>query len=91
MSRSIWKGPYSSPRLREKIAEAKQGSKKKEIKIKTKDRSSSILPEYIDQILAIHNGKDWIEVKIGQEHVGHKLGEFSPSKKVAVYKRKKRK
>lgn len=89
MSRSIWKGPYTSPKLRKRIAEVKKG--KKEIKIATKDRNSSIIPEYIDQKIAIHNGKDWIEVKISQEHVGHKLGEFAPSKKVAVYKRKKRK
>ena len=61
------------------------------ISIHTKERDSMILPEFMGIQFFIHNGHDWISLVVDQEHVGHKLGEFAPTKKVAVYKRKKRK
>ncbi len=77
MSRSSKKGPYVDPRLLEKIAAAK-GSK---AVIKTWSRDSEISPEMIGHTMGVHNGKDFIEVLVTEEMIGHKLGEFSPTRK----------
>ena len=76
MSRSSKKGPYVDPKLLKKVAAATHGSK-----IKTGSRSSEIAPEMVGYVFAVHNGKDFIDVRVTEEMVGHRLGEFSPTKK----------
>jgi small subunit ribosomal protein S19 len=78
MSRSLKKGPYIDPRLLEKIAKLKHGSKEA---IKTWSRSSMISPEMDGYTFNVHNGKDFIAVLTTEEMVGHRLGEFSLTKK----------
>ena len=78
MSRSSKKGPYVDPKLLKKIAKLKPGSK---TAIKTWARDSEIAPEMVGYIFSVHNGKDFIEVRIKEEMVGHRLGEFSPTRK----------
>ncbi len=72
MPRSLKKGPYVDQKLMEKIKNSKKGTV-----IKTWSRESTVAPEMIGHILGIHNGKDFVEVKIREDMVGHKLGEFS--------------
>ena len=79
MSRSLKKGPYLDEKLLKKI----EGKKPEDIKgaIKTWARRSQISPEMVGFTFAVHNGKEHIEVFVSEEMVGHRLGEFSPSKK----------
>lgn len=77
MSRSSKKGPYVDPKLLKKIANLKPG----DTTIKTWSRDSEISPEMVGFTFAVHNGKDFISVKISEEMVGHYLGEFSPTRK----------
>ena len=76
MARSLKKGPYIDQRLLEKIKKAKPG----EI-IKTWARDCVIFPEMIGFTFGVHNGREFIKVKVTEEMVGHKLGEFSPTTK----------
>ncbi|OGY57030.1 MAG: 30S ribosomal protein S19 [Candidatus Colwellbacteria bacterium RBG_13_48_8] len=78
MSRSTKKGPYVDPKLLEKIKRVKPESR---TVIKTWSRSSAISPEMIGYVFGIHNGKDFIEVSITEDMVGHKLGEFAPTRR----------
>ena len=78
MSRSLKKGPYVDEKLLEKIKKLKAGDK---TVIKTWARNSTISPEMVSFSFGIHNGKKHIEVFISEDMVGHKLGEFSPTKK----------
>jgi len=78
MSRSLKKGPYVDAKLLKKIANLKSGDKSI---IKTWARSSSITPEMIGYTFGVHNGKIHIPVFISEDMVGHKLGEFSPTRK----------
>lgn len=78
MSRSLKKGPYIDPKLLKKIAKIKPDSGQV---IKTWSRASVISPEMIGYTFAVHNGKDFIEIKITEEMVGHRLGEFAPTRK----------
>lgn len=78
MSRSSKKGPYVDPKLLKKIAKLGHGSK---IIIKTWSRDSEIAPEMVGFIFGVHNGKDFVEVVIREEMVGHRLGEFSLTRK----------
>lgn len=78
MSRSLKKGPYVDQKLLEKISRLKVGDK---TIIKTWARSSTIVPEMIGFTFGVHNGKTHLPVFITEEMVGHKLGEFSPSRK----------
>ena len=78
MPRSLKKGPFVDQRLVEKIK--KLGPDSKEI-IKTWKRSCTIVPEMIGFSLGVYNGKNFITVKISEDMVGHKLGEFSPTTK----------
>ncbi|HEY4514565.1 MAG TPA: 30S ribosomal protein S19 [Candidatus Paceibacterota bacterium] len=78
MSRSLYKGPYVDPRVTKKIAgkdPMKSGV------IKTWARDSVISPEMVGFNFGVHNGKDFIEVRIVEEMVGHRLGEFSQTRK----------
>ena len=78
MSRSVWKGPFVDPTLIKKVEKLKDKSNKPPIK--TWSRKSTIIPEFIGHSFLIHNGKKFIPIKIVEEMVGHKLGEFSPTR-----------
>jgi small subunit ribosomal protein S19 len=78
MSRSLKKGPYVDQRVIKKIANRRAGDK---TPIKTWSRACTIVPEMIGFTFAVHNGKDFISVYIVEEMVGHRLGEFSPTRK----------
>ncbi|MDD3170264.1 MAG: 30S ribosomal protein S19 [Candidatus Paceibacterota bacterium] len=77
MSRSLKKGPYIDQRLMEKVKKQKADDGP----VKTWSRACTIAPEMIGYTFAVHNGKDFIPVRITEEMVGHKLGEFSPTTK----------
>ena len=79
MTRSIWKGPFVHPSLLKKIDKLKDKPDKKPIK--TWSRNSTIIPEFVGHSFLIHNGKNFIPITISEEMVGHKLGEFSPTRK----------
>ncbi len=76
MPRSLKKGPYVDPKLLKKVEAAKPGQV-----IKTWSRSSTITPEMVGYTFGVHNGRQHVSVTIGEEMVGHKLGEFSPTRK----------
>lgn len=78
MARSIKKGPYVYHKLLQKIEKA-QSSGKKSV-IKTWSRSSMVIPDMVGLTIAVHNGKTFIPVYITENMVGHKLGEFSPTR-----------
>ena len=78
MSRSLKKGPYVDPKLLKKVLALKPGDK---TQIKTWARTSSIAPEMVGFTIAVHNGKDFLPVRVVENMVGHKLGEFSPTRK----------
>jgi small subunit ribosomal protein S19 len=78
MARSIKKGPFYDEYLMKKVKKLNQ-IKKKEI-IKTWSRRSTIMPEFIEHTFAVYNGKEHITVYITEDMVGHKLGEFSPTR-----------
>lgn len=78
MSRSIKKGPYVDPRLLEKFEKMNKKGEKKPIK--TWSRRSTIIPEFVGFTFSIHNGNKFISVYITENMVGHKLGEFSPTR-----------
>ena len=78
MARSIKKGPYVDTKLAKHIAEMEQSGSKRVIR--TWSRSSTITPEFIGHTVAIHNGKKCFPVYITENMVGHKLGEFAPTR-----------
>ena len=78
MSRSVWKGPFVDPSLIKKVEKQKNETNKKPIK--TWSRKSTIIPEFVGISFLIYNGKKFIPIKISEEMVGHKLGEFSPTR-----------
>ena len=78
MARSLKKGPFVDEKLLKKIQKINEGGKKKVIK--TWSRRSMITPEFVGHTLAIHNGNKFIPVFISEDMVGHKLGEFSPTR-----------
>jgi len=78
MSRSVWKGPFVDPSLIKKVEQLK--SKSNPAPIKTWSRKSTIIPEFVGISFLIYNGKKFIPIKISEEMVGHKLGEFSPTR-----------
>jgi small subunit ribosomal protein S19 len=78
VARSIRKGPYIEPHLMAKVEEANRTNSRKVIK--TWSRRSTILPEMVGMTFAVHNGKKFIPVFVTENMVGHKLGEFSPTR-----------
>ena len=78
MSRSSKKGPFVDPKLLKKISGLKPGVK---TVIKTWSRASEISPEMVGFTFGVHNGKDFISVSVNEDMVGHRLGEFSPTRK----------
>ena len=78
MARSLKKGPYIDEKLMKKLKDKRPGDK---AVIKTWSRASTIVPEMVGFTLGVHNGKDFVPVFVTEEMVGHKLGEFSPTRK----------
>lgn len=78
MSRSLKKGPFVDPKLAKKVAGL--GSEDRTI-VKTWSRASTIPPEFVGRTFAVHNGKVHVPVFVTENMVGHKLGEFSPTRK----------
>ncbi len=78
MSRSLKKGPFVDKKLVEKVEEMTKTGQKKVIK--TWSRSSTITPEYVGHTFAVHNGNKFIPVYVHEGMVGHKLGEFAPTR-----------
>jgi small subunit ribosomal protein S19 len=76
--RSLKKGPYVDPKLMKKILAMNEKNERNVIK--TWSRRSTIVPEFIGHTLAVHNGRKFIPVYITENMVGHKLGEFSPTR-----------
>jgi small subunit ribosomal protein S19 len=78
VSRSIKKGPFIEKSLYKKVVEmSKSGDKKL---IKTFSRTSTVIPEMVGQTISVYNGKTWVPVYITENLVGHKLGEFAPTR-----------
>ena len=79
MARSIKKGPYVDANLESKIVNMAEGKLKKGV-IKTWSRRSTITPDFVGQTFAVHNGNKFIPVYVTEFMVGHKLGEFAPTR-----------
>lgn len=78
MPRSLKKGPFIDEHLRRKVLNARETNSRKIIK--TWSRRSTILPEFVGLTFAVHNGKKFLPVFVTEDMVGHKLGEFSPTR-----------
>jgi len=85
MSKSKWKGPNASFILLDAI---NQQSKKEII---TQSRNSVILPQFVGKTIQVHNGKSYAKVNVTENMIGHKLGEFAPTRKRFSFKQKKQK
>ena len=86
MGRSLKKGPFIDPKLAKKVADL---AKDDRTIIKTWARSCTIAPEFVDRTIAVHNGKVHVPVFITENMVGHKLGEFAPTRKFRQHGGKK--
>lgn len=82
MSRSLKKGPFCDPKLLKKVQNMPAGTR---TVIKTWSRSSTIFPEMVGFTFGVHNGKSHLPVVVVEEMVGHKLGEFSPTRKFRTH------
>lgn len=78
MARSVWKGPFVDGYLLKKAEAVHQSGRKDVIKIWS--RRSTILPQFVGLTFAVHNGKKFIPVLVSEEMIGHKFGEFSPTR-----------
>ncbi len=78
MARSVWKGPFVEKNLLKKVEEARASSKN--MVIKTWSRRSTILPNMVGLTFGVHNGKKFIPVLVTDQMIGHKLGEFAPTR-----------
>jgi len=83
MSRSLKKGPFVDPKLMKKVMKVKSLPRDEWDKhpIRTYSRASTITPEMIGLTFEVHNGKNFIKVKVNEDMVGHRLGEFAPTRK----------
>ncbi len=79
MSRSLKKGPFADEHLMKKV-DAMNASGKKEV-IKTWSRRSTIFPSFLEHTFAVYNGKEFVPVYVTEDMIGHKLGEFVPTRK----------
>jgi small subunit ribosomal protein S19 len=78
MSRSVWKGPFIDSYLIKKAEEARASKKNTQIKIWS--RRSTIIPLFVGLVFAVHNGKVFVPVLVSEQMVGHKFGEFAPTR-----------
>ena len=76
MSRSVWKGPFVEASLLKKVEKLKNGKKP----IKTWSRKSTIIPDFVGFSFLIYNGKKFIPITVSEDMVGHKFGEFAPTR-----------
>jgi small subunit ribosomal protein S19 len=83
MSRSVKKGPFIDDHLQKKVDDANKTGQKKVIK--TWSRRSTILPEFVGHTFAVHNGNKFIPVYVTENMVGHKLGEFAPTRTFRIH------
>lgn len=92
MGRSLKKGPYVAESLLNKIEQMNDGKRKKSV-ITTWSRSSTIFPQMVGHTIAIHNGRQHVPIYITENMVGHKLGEFAPTRtfKGHIIEKKKKK
>jgi small subunit ribosomal protein S19 len=86
MARSVKKGPWVEPRLHRKVEKAQAEGDRKPIK--TWARASTILPEYVGMTFMVHNGKTFWKVFVTEDMVGHRLGEFSPTRTFRGHEKK---
>ncbi|MDQ7030235.1 MAG: 30S ribosomal protein S19 [Ardenticatenia bacterium] len=89
MARSLKKGPYVDPKLLKKIEELNRTGKRQVIK--TWSRDSTIFPQMVGHTIAVHNGRQHVPVYITEQMVGHKLGEFAPTRTFRGHDAKDRK
>jgi len=87
MGRSIKKGPYVDGKLEKKVLAMNESGKKKVFK--TWSRRSTVTPDFVGHTIAVHNGKSFMPVFISENMVGHKLGEFSPTRIFRAHSSKK--
>ena len=78
MARSVWKGPFVARSLLKKVETVRAGGKNEVIK--TWSRRSTILPQFVGLTFGVHNGKKFIPVLVTDQMIGHKLGEFAPTR-----------
>ena len=78
MARAVWKGPFVEESLIKKVEKLKNETNKKPIK--TWSRKSTIIPDFVGFSFLIHNGRKFISITISEDMVGHKLGEFAPTR-----------
>lgn len=88
MARSIRKGPYVAAKLEKKVEAMNDGKTKKAV-VKTWSRRSTITPDFVGHTFAVHNGNKFIPVYVTEFMVGHKLGEFSPTRNFKGHSSKK--
>ncbi|MCF8721737.1 30S ribosomal protein S19 [Nitrospina gracilis] len=89
MARSLKKGPFVDQHLADKVEQMNRKNEKKVVK--TWSRRSTILPDFVGHTLAVHNGKKFIPVFVTENMVGHKLGEFSPTRTFKAHSGKTKK
>ncbi len=89
MPRSVSKGPFVDHHLMEKVQKLVDGNRKEVVK--TWSRRSTILPEFVGYTFAVHNGKKFVPVLVTDQMIGHKLGEFSPTRTYSGHGDKKAK
>ncbi|MCF7912874.1 MAG: 30S ribosomal protein S19 [Candidatus Stygibacter australis] len=87
MARSVKKGPFVDAHLEKKVDMLNAESKKQVIK--TWSRRSTILPKFVEHTFAVHNGRKFVPVYVSENMVGHKLGEFAPTRTFRGHKEKK--
>ena len=78
MGRSIKKGPFVAPELLKRVIQLNEAGEKKVLK--TWSRSSTIFPEFVGHTIAVHDGREHVPVYVTEDMVGHKLGEFAPTR-----------
>ena len=78
MTRSVWKGPFVDPYVLKKAAKVREGGRNEVIKIWS--RRSTILPQFVGLTFGVHNGKKHVPVSVSEEMIGHKFGEFAPTR-----------
>ena len=78
MARSVWKGPYFDITLFKKVKKSKEENSKSPIK--TWSRRSTVMPDFVGVTISVYNGKSFIPVYVTEDMVGHKVGEFSPTR-----------
>lgn len=80
MARSVWKGPFVCPKLLKRLK--KQSDAGKRDPIKTWSRRSFILPNFVNHVFMVHNGRTHVPVSVTENMIGHKLGEFAPTRTI---------